>query len=77
MLTRKGRSKEVYPPIKNSGKLATTDEEKAEVPSIVFSLSFQWQPLFPQFSSGWAAAWELQEQRSSHRRKRSKRRSGL
>lgn len=38
MLTRKGRSKKVYIPIKNFGKLIATDEEKADVP---FSLSFQ------------------------------------
>lgn len=50
------------PQTNSAGKLVTIDQEKAEVPNSFFTC-LQWQPLFPQFSSGWREGWALGKQR--------------
>ena len=54
-----------------TGKLATTDAEKAEVLNNIFCLSLCWQPLLPHLSRGWASRQGLEEQSPSHWKGRS------
>jgi len=53
-----------------TGKLVTTDEEKAEVLNNFFCLSLHWQPLFQHLSSGWTARWGLGKQSPSQCKRR-------
>lgn len=65
VLTRKERSKKMYPLIRNAGKLVTIDKEKAEVLNNFFLTLPSMQPFLPHLLSTWTAGWGLGLQNAS------------